>query len=242
MKNIIGLDRELRLSWLDLGAALARVESDKVCLRAKLMDALATDIPAPNVRIKTCTILIRVWKTVPKEQADFRDRAQGLLVTLPPNQRVVVHWGMLLLAYPFFREVVAAIGRTELVQGAVSRAQVNRRIAETWGERSTVKRSVNRVFQTLTDWQLLRKNTVADHYILPAQQVVQDTGLSVWMAEALLRGGSTPLPYGKLKSAPELFPFKLNVSISDLTRSGRFETFTEHADVLVGLHWALAAH
>jgi len=233
MKRTIGLDRELRLRWLDIAAGLARTERNKLALRAQLMDALAEDIPAHFVRVKTCTVLIRTWLTVPPEHIELRDRAFDLLRSSAPDQRVVAHWGMLLLAYPFFREIVSAIGRTASLQEDISRGQIGRRATETWGERTTVKRSILRVFQTLTDWGVLILNGDENYHVTAARPIT-DPMLAVWLIEATVRSRGSAIPFSGLVQAPENFPFQLTLTLADMTRSERFETFREGPELLVG--------
>jgi hypothetical protein len=235
MKRTIGLDRELKLRWMDMGAGLAQTERDKLALRARLMDTLAADIPAHFVRVKTCTVLIRTWWTVPAEQADLRERAFDLLKTDAPDQRIVIHWGMLLLAYPFFREVVSAIGRAAAVQETISRDQVTRRVIETWGERTTVKRSILRVFQTCAEWGVLIPNSAEETYRAAQPLSIADAQLTLWLAEVTLRARATAIPLSVLVQTPEDFPFRLALTVADITRSGKFETFREGPELLVGV-------
>jgi hypothetical protein len=236
MKRTIGLDRELKLRWLDIAAGLARAERNKLALRAQLMDALAEDIPAHFVRVKTCTVLIRTWLTVPPEHIELRDRAFDLLKVSAPDQRVVAHWGMLLLAYPFFREIVSAIGRAAPLQEEISRGQISRRVTEAWGERTTVKRSILRVFQTLTDWDVLIPNGDEDYHVAAARQIA-DPLLAMWLIEATVRSRGSAVPLSGLVQAPENFPFQLALTLTDMTRSERFETFREGPELLVGARY-----
>ena len=235
MKRTIGLDRELKLRWMDVGAGLAQVERDKLNLRARLMEALAADIPAYYVRVKTCTVLIRTWWMVPAEQVELRERAFDLLKTVAPGQRLATHWGMLLLAYPFFREVVSAIGRAAAMQETVNRGQASRKIIETWGERTTVKRSILRVFQTLTGWNILvSSNGTQDTFRTAPSQLISDVSLALWMAEVIIHARGTAVSFSVLAQPPEYFPFRLGLTLADITQSGRFETFREGPELLVG--------
>jgi hypothetical protein len=234
MKRIIGLDRELKLGWLELASAAAQAEPNKVKLRARLMQELEEEIPAHFVRYKTCTVLIRTWLTVPKEQIALRNRAFDLARAVSPNQRLALHWGMLLLAYPFFRESVFAIGRALETQDAISRIQISRKIVESWGDRSTVKRSVLRVFQTLEEWQALVPTSNDENRASPVR-VINDMSLALWLAEVILYARTTALPLPVLQKAPENFPFRLNLTSSNLTESGRFDGFREGTDLLIGI-------
>lgn len=235
MKRVIGLDRELKLRWLDLVAGFAAIERDKIALRAKLMEALAPDIPAHFVRVKTCTVLIRTWLMVPPDCMPLRDRGFELLKAVSPEQRLIVHWGMLLLAYPFFREITALIGRAATTQDTISRSQISRKMVETWGDRTTVKRSILRVFQSLTEWGMLTANGSNETFRAVSIQEVMDIPLAIWLAEATLLARGVESPSSTLLQAPENFSFRVSLTLNDLIQSGRFSTFREGTDTLVGL-------
>lgn len=235
MKRVIGLDRELKLRWLDISAGLAEVERDKIALRSKLMEALTPDIPAHFVRVKTCTVLIRTWLTVLPNHVSLRDRGFELLKAASPDQRLAVHWGMLLLAYPFFQEIVALIGRTEATQEAISRGQISRKMIESWGDRTTVKRSILRVFQSLTTWGVLLANGSDETFNFSLTQKITHSELARWLVELTLLARGVETPASSLLQAPENFPFRLNLSLNALIRSGRFSTYREGQETLIGL-------
>ena len=59
-----------------------------------------------------------------------------------------VHWGMCLATYPFFRDVAAATGRLLALQESAALSQIVRRMAESWSERTTATRAVQRVVRS----------------------------------------------------------------------------------------------
>ena len=140
---------------------------------------------------------------------------------------------MLLLAYPFFREIVSAIGRAASLQEEINRGQISRRVTEAWGERTTVKRSILRVFQTLTDWDVLIPNGEENYHVAAARKIT-DPLLATWLVEATVRSRGSAVPFSGLVQAPENFPFQLTLTLADMARSERFETFREGGELLVG--------
>ena len=129
----------------------------------------------------------------------------------------------------------AAIGRATALQDKVSRRQISRKIAETWGERTTVERAIQRLFRTLIEWGILTPDGSSDTFAIAAVQTIYEPQLALWLAEAVLHAHGSAIPYASLIQAPEIFPFRLNLQISDLTRSGRFETFREGSELLIGV-------
>ena len=156
--SIIGFDRKIHLSWLDataewtaqgLTAAEVRTQLERL-----LEGQVAGDGPH-NARGKTITVLLHIWVAVPDALVPFRDEGLVLLRGRSGRDRLPVHWGMCLATYPFFREVAATTGRLLALQGTAALSQIVRRMTESWGERSTLTRAVQRVVRSFVEWGIL---------------------------------------------------------------------------------------
>ena len=87
-----------------------------------------------NSQKATC-ILMRAWVTVPKEMVALRDQGLELFEQADDSGRLALHWGMCMVAYPFFTMVAESTGRLIRLQGTVVQAQVLRRFWDQIGER-----------------------------------------------------------------------------------------------------------
>ena len=132
----IGFSQRIKLEWLERTAALCGVS------------------PSSN-REKAISILMRTWVQVPDELRPLRDEGIARLRHLPPEEHVVVHWGMALAVYPFFGEVAESAGRLLRLQGTAASAQIQRRLWEQHGQRETVARAARRVLRCYIDWGVL---------------------------------------------------------------------------------------
>jgi hypothetical protein len=72
------------------------------------------------------TVLMRMWVRVPKEHRQLHQNAIKLFNIVQHQDRIWIHWGMILLAYPFFRDVASTVGRLMLLQGEVTSSQIHR--------------------------------------------------------------------------------------------------------------------
>lgn len=212
-KNIIGFDRKLRFVWLEATAEFVAQGLTLPETRNALDDLLESEVVGTahnSARGKTKTVLLRTWGMVPNELQPLRDRALELRQALPNPQRLVLHWGMLLANYPFFKQVTDTIGRLATLQGTFTSAQVQRRIVETFGERETVRRSVQRIISSMADWGVIQDAVEYGTYSVTDQIHIDDKGLMLWLLQVVrFSQKATSIDLDVLRNWPGFFPFKI---------------------------------
>ena len=223
----IGFDRRLRREWLDFVADCAAGHVAPDVTRAKLHDLLAPIVAESGergARSKTITLLLRLWVVSDPRTDGLRNDALRLLPTCTAGERLALHWGLAMAAYPFFADVVSSIGRLLRLQPAVSLAEVVRRTKEKWGDRERVARSARHVVQSIRDWTVLDETGRAGTYQPAPLQATLRGDLALWMIEAVLRGsGASVVPLHRLDQAPALFPFGVTLRSAELSQSTRLE-------------------
>ena len=232
-RETLGFDRDIDLAWLDAAAATAaRGEPLKVAreqLYAALDGVVAGDGPHSG-RGKTITVLARVWLN--PTQGEMRSRALAAFHDASRAERTAIHWAMCVGTHPFFVDVAEAVGRLLRVQGDVALAQVTRRIAETWGERTTLQRAVPRVCRSFIEWGVLRETGVRGVYQGPASLIAAEGPVARVLIEALLVGGKrTAAPIADLVRHPALFPFQVALTGGDLRTAPEFRVDRQGLDV-----------
>jgi len=213
--NQIGIDRRIRLEWLNLVADLAISGNDKKEIRNYIRNYLQGQFSNSDKNVrgsfdKTVTILMRTWIDVPKDLIALQLDGLSLLSKLPSDNRVAVHWGMLMAVYPFWGAVAEHVGRLLRLQGRVVLAQVQRRLREYYGERQTVSRAAQRVVRSFVDWGVLRDTQQKGVYAQGDEININNPKLLVWILEAFLHANSCDMV--SIKDALDsmrLFPFKM---------------------------------
>ena len=211
----IGLDRLIRLAWLEKTSSLALAGNDATSIKSILQGDLQGSFRSTNIDVrgsidKTITILLKVWLTVPNELALLRFEGLELLKHIPPRDRLVVHWGMLMAAYPFWSSVAMQVGRLLRLQGSVTATHVQRRVREQYGERETVSRRTRYALRSYLDWGVLQETGSKGIYSAGATLAIDDARLIAWLTEASLHtkaNGSAPLK--DLIDSPSFFPFRI---------------------------------
>lgn len=211
----IGLDRLVRLKWLEKVSSLAQAGIDPSELKQVLQTDLLSAFRSTNTEVrgsidKTITILRRVWLTVPSELEALRVEGLELLRCMPKNDQLTIHWGMVMAVYPFWSGVAMHVGRLLKLQGSVAPMQVQRRTREQYGERETVSRRTRYVLRSFVDWGVLRESEAGGNYLPGTTISIDNERMIAWLVEAVLHARETGMaPFQNLLDNPSLFPFRI---------------------------------
>jgi hypothetical protein len=219
----IGFDRKIELAWMDALTDELRAGRSEDELRDFLHDLLRSDHPADTARGKTITVLMRIWALVPPEHRSLRRRALELQENVPRGDFVWLHWGMLLMGFPIFRDIASGMGRLLSLQGDVSLAQLQRRLTEEYGERSTVSRASQRIVRSMVEWGAITEAEKRGTFVPAEKYTTASADLQLWLVEALLTAkDAETVEATQLLKSHELFPFSIDIGIRDLRRSDHF--------------------
>lgn len=230
----IGFDRKLELEWLDLSAAKAAAGASTEEVKEYLLSSLDTlaysGEASGSARAKTVRVLLRVWGGVEPELKPLHDRSTELLPSIPPEQRIALHWAMMIAVYPFFADHAAVFGRLLQLQETVSAAQVKRRIAEQWGDRSTVMRTSRHVVRTMVAWGVIEDAGKGTYVRGGSPRPVAPEVAELLLEAVLLDSEQEALPMAKAIQHPALFPFQLRPDIQQLRKSDRIQIYRQGLD------------
>lgn len=217
----IGIDRIIRLKWLEQTAYLALAGQKAPAIKTILQKELQPEFPGSNSNVrgslnKTITILMRVWVRPLEELFCLQQDGLELIATLPREYHIIVHWGMIMAVYPFWSTVASYVGRLLELQGRVVARQIQRRMREHYGERETVSRAVQRVLRSFIDWGVLKETSSKGVYTQGMSQDIKSLKLIAWLVEAFLH--AQPEKKSVLRAilnATSLFPFHLSLVSGD---------------------------
>jgi hypothetical protein len=189
------------------------------------MEALNGQLPGSghnSARGKTVTVLKRVWSTVPANVLPLRDRALRLLPEGEEDDRLALHWAMLLATHPFFAHTVGNVGRLLALQGSFERSHVLRRLKDKWGDRPTIPKAVRRLLPSLVSWRVL-ENRGSEFSTKRAPRRLSPEHAALLLEAAVLASPDQTASMTALATSPMLFPFDVGAGLEELRRSGRFD-------------------
>ncbi len=219
----IGIDRLIRLEWLEYTSRLVIAGNDENAIKDELEQLLTTTFPSSSANIrgslsKTLTILLKTWVRVRRDIHSLRDAGLELLQAANKIDSLSIHWGMIMAAYPFWGAVAGQTGRLLRLQDNIAASQIQRRLREQYGERETVSRRVRYVIRGFIDWGILSETKEKGIYLQGCTYTLDDTKVISWLIEASLYARSNGSAAIKdLLDSTSLFPFRLmHVSAENL--------------------------
>jgi len=232
MNRFIGFDRKVQLDWLDATVAQCQIDRNPDRVLRNVDRLLENEIVGDKARRNTLTVLMRIWLKAPADQKGIRDEGLTLATQVAPHERLWLHWGMSLLAYPFFRDVAATVGQLGRLQGVFSHAQVQRRMIEGWGQRTTLERAVQRLLRTFVEWQVLTETALRGQYTMAPTRRTENQDLAFWFFDCALRAHEAEqVPLHELAKLPYAFPFDPTPFVDAIRRSDRFEISRQGLDL-----------
>lgn len=220
----VGVDRLIRLKWLDYASRLVMGSADARLMKQQLSEYLAPDFldASPLTRgslSKTVTILYKTWVQVPKDMTSFRDRGIFLLKHVDKSTQLAVHWGMISAAYPFWHSVASHTGRLLRLQNQLVAIQLQRRLKEDYGDRETVTRRARYILRAFVDWGVVMESERKGVYLGCECRNIEEFEMVEWLIEAMLR--ANPTGTGRLRDvfgSTALFPFRLPQNAPEILR------------------------
>lgn len=233
-RSIIGFDRRIDLEWLDAAAARAAANLPSADLRKYLwglLDGVLTGDRSNSARGKTVTVLSHIWNDVPPVATELHERACTQLGACTSEERLALHWAMMVGTYPIFTDVAAAAGRLLVLQGAFTLSHVTRRLVGTWGERSTLARAAQRVIRSMIQWGVLEDTSTRGMYRGATRRRTVGPAVGVLLLEALLIDAEeSSIPLAQLVGHPALFPFIVAVNAGHVRAAPQLQVHRHGVD------------
>lgn len=226
MDKGIGFNRTVFRSWLDATAAFCAETDDAEEIRARLEPVVGQHLTGDEAIRKTIDVLLNIWLNTRDTAPGLRREAVDWFQMSPVvGDRIWLHYGLALLAYDFFRQCAATVGRFGRLGGGVTTGRVKDRVAAELGHLGSLDRAVERVVASLRDWDVLVETE--ERYVYePQRRAFSASGieLEAWLLACALRAHpAEELPFADLIRLAELFPFRFTITATDLRADGRFD-------------------
>jgi hypothetical protein len=198
-------DRFVRYQWAEYALELAIKQEHPRTLQSWLV---GQGVGKESAR-RTSNLLAHLWFDTSSPTNSIRVSALELYPIIEPAEQLALHWGMAIAQFPIFREAAKAIGRLGRLQEEFNKIEVINRVLEKHSNQTTMRRAVERVIQTLTDWSVIKLQSKSKYYIHKCYSI-RSPALAEWLFRTIMIG--EPEKYwfvSDLLGTSEIFPFDL---------------------------------
>ena len=210
MAKMVGLSRAIKIEWLNKVVSLVNEGMATENIKEALNDYIGFEISSPDNIRKSRDILMNLWVYPFEDEKANLIRKQALEAMTDGNEdKLAMHWCMLLLYYHVFVDVTGMIGKLSSMQDSFSLAWLKDKMFEEWGERTTLFHSLDKIMQTLRQIGAVdSKNGV---YTVNHYEIKDTTTKKILLKTILALKMQAYYEPSELSKVSPMFPFEYTV-------------------------------
>jgi len=234
MAKMVGLSRNLKLQWLNKVVELILEGHTEQEIKDQLNEYLSFEIESPTNIRKTREILMNIW--VYDNELSDKIKVPALeLIKSYPEYVLVIHWCMMMSAYPVFVDMCKLIGKMSEFQDEISLAQLKQKLFDEWGERATLFHSIDKLVATLKAFDVMVCDKPGKYHV--NTQRVSNPKIVAFMVYTMMlvddRGYYT---FTDINSSTYLFPFEYQMEKETLFEDDRFAMYNFGGELSISLN------
>ena len=186
------------------------------------MTFLETDLESREGRLKTSRLLAKIWHGTAASAPSIQAEALRLFESAETaNDRIWLHYGLTLVAFPFFRDVAALVGKVTRHGEEVTSAIVRARLFSDRGQIAIIEKSAERSLFFMRQLGMLAIGSSTTSYVVvPGALTTSSTDLQTWLLAAVVQSQpGSQCPAEDLFGLPELFGFRITVGLDAIRKS-----------------------
>ena len=215
MAERIGLSKNVTLEWMELAAncrlAGKTQEEAYPILNERIGETIHSPVNSKQIRV----ILFNMWY---RPEDWFLYACTKAAEGLPTDERIGIHWALLIKRYQVFYDLSTVIGGLFDYRDEITMSQIRNRIFEKWGARDTLQNCLSKNIQTFKELKSLVAIKPAGVYQKNKTVINNPHIIQVLCAAVIERSGKQYMTWEELIQHPALFPFQIeNLTQADLT-------------------------
>ena len=204
MAERIGLSKNVKLEWMNVAAdqhLLGKTQNEAMpVIDEKIQESIKCQANVRTIR----AILMNMWF---KNQDWFLDKATEAASGASEQERLAIHWALMLARYPFFYDLCSAIGGLLEFRDEITLEQIRNRVFDKWGARATLKPGLSQVIHMLKDLNILNPVKPVGTYTHNKITVSDPNMMQLLCASVVMASGKEYMTWENITQHPALFPF-----------------------------------
>lgn len=214
MAERVGMSRNISSEYLNAVVDCQLQGKTEIEAGDILNELIGTHITnADNIR-KTRTILLNIWY---RNDPVIQEECISICQRIAKNERLSLHWALLLMAYPVFFDLTSIIGNITSYSDEINATQIKQRIYDKWGARSTLEHSLTKNLQSLKDMDILIPISRAGRYGIKRHTITDPHSVCAICVAILSHSPDGYMTWEAITNHPALFSFEIeHVSQADV--------------------------
>jgi len=222
MAKMVGLSRAIKIEWLNKTVDLVLEGMAPENIKEALNEYIGFEISSKDNIRKSRDILMNLWVYPFEDEKANQIRQQALeALRKDSDDRLAMHWCMLLLYYPVFVDVTGMIGKLCTMQDTFSLSWLRDKMFEEWGERTTLLHSLDKIMQTLRQINVL--SSKAGIYTVNSHLVTNEQTKKILLKTILALNLKAYYEASELTGISQMFPFEYEIDSELIYGSDEFE-------------------
>lgn len=232
MTKSVGFDQKILLKQLDFTAKNVGTYNRKEMYEL-LDEFIRDDVVGVKSRKNVITILLKCWYPGEDEHVKIRNFILKEFNNLNKDETLLAHFGMVLLAYPFFKDVILELGKAFKLQDKVLVTSIKKKVKENYGDRRRVDVAVSAVLTTLKVWGVII--SVKQNELKLADRIVIDNPyMQRFVIEVLLKAlNQEALPIEVLQNHIIFFPFEYDFNLFELRQKNDLNFYRQDINDII---------
>lgn len=206
MAERIGLSKNVTLEWMELAAncRLSGKTQDEAypILNERIGEIIHSPVNSKQIRV----ILFNMWY---RPEDWFLEASTKAAVNLPTDERIGVHWALLLKRYQVFYDLCSVIGGLFDYRDEITLGQIRTRIFEKWGARDTLQNCLSKNIQTFKEMKSIISARAPGTYRRNMMVLSNSSIMQLLCVAIIERSEKQYMTWEELIQHPALFPFRI---------------------------------
>ena len=222
MARTVGFLCPLKLEWLNKTVNLVIEGMSPENIKEALNDYISFELKSPDNIRKTREMLMNLWVYPFEDEKANQIRQRSIeIIKEGMADSTVFHWCMLLIYYPVYSDVAGMIGKILNMQDTFSITWLKGKMAEQWGERATLLRSVEKVMQTMKEMRIATSDKGI--YTINRIAVSDEREIKIIIKTILALKMRAYYEPSELSKVAQMFPFEYTVDSELIFGNQNFE-------------------
>lgn len=165
---------------------------------------------------KILIILMNIWVNAVEKNMCLRDRGVDLFKIVNLDEKIVLYFGMLMVIYLIFNDVVFIIGKVFYFENKFKLEYLKKRIFEKWGEREILRFLIDRIIKIFKDWGLIVSKNFGV-YELRIKVIIINKDIKVFLIVCYLKVNERSyIDINEIENLYFFFLFNISVNLNEL--------------------------